>query len=389
MTAPLIALVGASGQVGRVAVEMLAEFGGVRLRLGGRHPDRLSAVAACLGHSVEVRPVDIDDPSALAQFCRGARVVLTCAGPSYLFKERVARAAIEAHADYVDVSGDDPAYAALAGLDLAAEGRTAVLSAGMLPGAANLVVRWAADKGFDRVFRLVAHVGGLERFTSIAAQDLVLSVFDARVGELPGDEGGRAWYGESLAAWRGGRRASRALLPVSDTELPYFPGTVSLQPYLSSGCERVGTMLALTELDWYTVSGGTRLGTVLSKLRGLPTSRRPALAAAAKELCAAAELDLAGRDPYHLMAFHLAGQREGHSVRRSVVLRTSDSYRLTSATAALAVRALLDGAIAPGVQFVDTVLDPAAFVAGLDRLGAIDYLRVVDGAPGVVEEGVL
>ncbi|RMI28209.1 hypothetical protein EBN03_31350 [Nocardia stercoris] len=368
-------MVGASGRVGRAAVEMLAELGGVRLRLGGRNPELLAATAGELG--AEVRHVDIDDPPALAEFCRGARVVLNCAGPSYLFKERVALAAVAVGADYVDVSGDDPAYAALAGLDL---GTAAVLSAGMLPGAANLVVRWAAGLAFDRVFRLVAQVGGLERFTPIAAQDLVLSVFDVPDG---------AWYGESLAAWRGGRRASRALLPVSGVGVPYFPGTVSLQPYLSTGCERVGAVLDLTELDWYTVSGGTRLSTALSTQRGLPAAQRPALTAAAQEIRAAAELDLAGRDPYHLLVFHLAGERDGHATERTAVLRASDSYRLTSATAALAVRALIDETIGPGVHFIDTVLDPAWFVAGLERLGAIDFVHLVDGAPGVVEEGVL
>ena len=52
--------------------------------------------------------LDVEDSLALQAFCSGCRVIVNCAGPSCHIRDRVARAAFRAGADYVDPGGDEP-----------------------------------------------------------------------------------------------------------------------------------------------------------------------------------------------------------------------------------------------------------------------------------------
>ena len=204
----LIGIIGGYGAVGRAAARRLQKWRVGALRLGGRHPERAAAFAAEeLGGQAEVLGVDYRSDAELAAFCSGCRLVLNCAGPSYRILDRIARAAFAAGADYVDSYGDDPTHERLApGFP---QPRTAILSAGVMPGMAGLLPRWLAARGFERVSRLLGYVGGLERVTPAAAADYLLSLGSG--------------YGESLAGWRDGRPASKVLAPLSASGVAVLP----------------------------------------------------------------------------------------------------------------------------------------------------------------------
>ncbi|MGX7826294.1 saccharopine dehydrogenase NADP-binding domain-containing protein [Actinokineospora sp. 24-640] len=367
-----VAVLGATGLVGRAAVGMLRELGIGGLRVGF-HDTRPSAGPPDGDEPVHV---DADDAASLARFCAGAELVLNCAGPSYLLLDRVARAALAAGAHYVDVSGDQPAHHLLAG---ACSGSSVVLSAGMLPGLANLVPRVLAEDGRLAGADLVVHAGGIERFSRASAGDLVLSVDSS--------EHDAHWYGEALAAWRDGRAVSGALAPVEDVELPYFPGRVSLMPFLTADSARMAKATGLASLDWFNVFTGTRLRPVLTRLRGRVPREAAALTAAVDELVAAGEVDRAGQAPYYLMAFTLFTGSAG----RTAVLRTSSSFELTAATAALTVRAVLAGSVPRGLHHADDVLPPEATLRGVRELGALPVFDVQehDRQSPPIEEGIL
>ena len=369
-----VAVLGAAGLVGRSVVGVLRELGVGDVKAGDRD-------TRWLAEATEHVHVDADDAASLARFCAGAGLVLNCAGPSYLLLDRVARAALAAGAHYVDISGDRPVHHLLAASGAVAGASRVVLSAGMMPGLANLVPHVLAGgdlAGAD----LVVHSGGIERFSRAAAGDLVLSVDG--VDEAQQDA---YWYGEALAAWRDGRPVSGALAPLEDVELPYFPGRVSLVPFLTADSVRLARSAGLASLDWFTVFTGTRLRPALSRLRGRVPRERAALAAAADELIAAGEVDRAGQDPYYLMVFTLY---TGSSAR-TAVLRTTSSFRLSAATAALAVRAVLDGSVPPGLHHADEVLDPTQTLRGVLELGALSAFDVHDHdrCSEPIEEGVL
>ncbi|MZG14600.1 NAD(P)H-binding protein, partial [Streptomyces sp. SID5914] len=164
MTNPVIAVLGASGAVGRAAVRELRALGHTGLRLGGRTASALCAVAEedPTGHDETVW-ADATAPDGLRALTEGCDIVLNCAGPTYRLRATVASAALAAGADCVDVAGDDPAAEdLLAAGDPARDGRTVVLSAGALPGLSSLLPRWLAGQGLDGVSALTAHCGGLE-----------------------------------------------------------------------------------------------------------------------------------------------------------------------------------------------------------------------------------
>jgi hypothetical protein len=366
-----VAVLGATGVVGRAAVRMLTRLGIDELRVGAREVTRVEPSA--LPPGAERRRVDAGDPDSLAEFCAGTRLVLNCAGPSYLLLDRVARVALAAGSDYVDVSGDGPTHRLLAGSQLLDGGRTAVLSAGMLPGLANVVPRLLADDLTGA--RLVVYAGGIEPFAPASAGDLALSL-DSSDGAA--DDG--HWYGETLAAWSGGRRLRNALPVREDVEVAGFPGRVTTMPFLTADAERLARAAGLDELHWHNVFVGTALRLTLTRLRGrvhangesVPSpDDAAALAPIVEEISAAAELDLAGLDPFYLMAFTV--HRPGSS--DTAVLRTPSSFELTAATAAHAVAAVLSGAIAPGLHYADDVLDPHGLLDAVADLGALPIFQ--------------
>jgi hypothetical protein len=383
MTKPVIGVLGASGAVGRAAVRELRALGHTGLRLGGRTASALCAVAEENpgGHDETVW-ADATAPDGLRAFTEGCDIVLNCAGPTYRLRATVAMAALAAGAHCVDVAGDDPAAEDLldAG-DPARDGRTAVLSAGALPGLSSLLPRWLAGQGLDSVSALTAYCGGLETCSPTVAHDLMLSLTSG------GADG--AAYGEALAAVRGGRRVPRALRTAEDTEHHAFPGRVALQPYLSGESERLATLLGLDRLDWYNVHPGPAVRALLTVLPGrLAAGDDPA--ELADRLFLAAGLDLAGRSPFYVMDFALSGTASGRPATAGLTLRTASSYRLTATVGALAVDAVLRAQVPPGVHFACDVLDPGTVVRHLRARGTAD-LRLTGAATGAdqVEEGVL
>jgi Saccharopine dehydrogenase NADP binding domain len=368
----MIGLLGATGAVGQATAAELRALAAGDLRLGARR-----RTSETLDSAAKVSIVDIDDDDALARFCADCRVVVNCAGPSHRFLDRVALAALSAGADYVDAAGDDPVHERLASFVPPAGEHTVIVSAGMMPGLSGLLPRWLASHGFDRLDRLTAYVGGLDRFTLAAAGDYLASL--------------RNGYGESLASWRNGRRAPATLEPLRDIELPFFAGPITAYPFLSTETERLARALKIGEVNWYNVFGDGRALAAISRLHG-SIHAGVDLDVAAVELVAAAEIDVAGRTPYQLLVFQLDGETGGMARTRSLMLRARDSYRLTGCVAAFATAVLLRGDVHPGLHYAADVLDPEGVVERLRETSIIAALEAFDeplAANDTIERGTL
>jgi short subunit dehydrogenase-like uncharacterized protein len=106
-----IALFGASGFTGRLVAEYFAARESeppLRLALAGRDPEKLAAVRAEAGLPAQTPLVaaDSDDPAALADLARRARVVLATVGPYQLYGSGLVAACAEAGTHYVDLCGE-------------------------------------------------------------------------------------------------------------------------------------------------------------------------------------------------------------------------------------------------------------------------------------------
>lgn len=107
-----IALLGATGFTGQLAARYLAEHAPKEVRwvLAGRNEGKLEQIRRSLeGLACPPRAVvkaDVGDPASLARMAKDASVVFTTVGPYALHGEPVMRAAVEAGAHYVDITGE-------------------------------------------------------------------------------------------------------------------------------------------------------------------------------------------------------------------------------------------------------------------------------------------
>lgn len=362
MTDVEIAVLGGYGAVGAAALKALTDRRpGVTARIGGRDEAPAAALLDKLGIEGEAVAVDLHDGRSLAAFCRGARLVLNCAGPSYQVLDRVAWAALAAGAAYVDPGGDKPVFDALHRPGTYTG--TAVLTAGMQPGLTGLLPRHLA-RSMSEPRALTAYVGTMDRLTPAGAADYLLSL------------GGS--YGEAQAAVRGGVRVERELEPRTGIEPPYAGRRLDAYPYLSFEAEEVARELGLSEVDWFTVyEGGAHMMACLSRLQGAMRGESD-LTEAADELTRAAALDLFGKDPFQLMLFEVTGSHHGTPATRSLALRGHDTYVLTGLTSALAALDVLDGRTGPGIHHAAQTLDPDAVLEALRTIPEVTTLEILE-----------
>ncbi|MEV7017868.1 saccharopine dehydrogenase NADP-binding domain-containing protein [Streptomyces sp. NPDC093991] len=353
----VIGVIGGYGAVGSAVVRRLHRAGVHPLLVAGRDRGRAEALVAGLpegGPEVGALAVDLTDPDSLDRFTEGCRLVVNCAGPSYRVLDAVARAALRGGADYVDAAGDDPVHTLLsadggAGRWVAA-GRTAVLSAGALPGLSSLLPRALAARATGPV-ALDAYVGGVAPLTPAAAGDVLLG---------RGPE-----HGTPAAAWHEGRVRERALAPRRGVRLDAFPAPVDAFPFLSTEAVRLARATDIGRVRWYTVFGGGRLAEELAMAWALDSTETADLVAAADE-------DVRRHGAWYGQEFHLwDGATDGPPTAR-LVLRAPDSYELSGFLAAATALRTLDGAITPGVHFAADVLDPARVTEELAADGAAE-----------------
>jgi hypothetical protein len=361
----VIGLLGATGAVGRTAAQRITAYGLGPLRVGGRDLAGAADLAATLPGTAHAVRVDLNDPGQLAAFCDGCRVVVNCAGPSYQVLDTVARAAFAAGADYVDIGGELAAKDALSTGGVP-EGRTAVFSAGVMPGLSGLLPRLLA-KGRP-LRRLDLYVGGAAVFTPLSAVDALLT------------RGPK--FGTPMAAWRAGRVAPNTLAPLNGVRLPGFPVPVHAWPYLTTEAQTLAMDTGADEVRSYNVFVTERLPEALTaswaQLPDIdPATLSPAtLAPHADAVVRASLQDNADLGAFYVMLF-TGRPRPGASPGPTRVLLTAvDSYALSGVVMALATRAVLTGSVPPGVHLAAEALDPDATATALHDDPLVEELTI-------------
>ena len=103
---------------------------------------------------VSLSKIDVNDHKGLVKAIKDADVVINCAGPFYKTAVAVARAAVEAKVNYIDICDDYEATDILftSDIDKAAKeaGITVLTGMGSDPGTNNVIVKWYANQ-LDRV----------------------------------------------------------------------------------------------------------------------------------------------------------------------------------------------------------------------------------------------
>ncbi|MEV0218336.1 saccharopine dehydrogenase NADP-binding domain-containing protein [Streptomyces sp. NPDC050704] len=357
-----IGILGGYGAVGSAVVRRLHRAGIGPLLVAGRDPARAEACVASLDAAptaVSAQAVDLWDAS-LDSFLTRCRLVVNCAGPSYRVLDTVARAALRHGVDYVDAAGDDPLHARLSAQDggtgaWAAANRTAVLSAGALPGLSGLLPRVLLDRA-ARPARLEAYLGGVAALTPAAAGDVLL----ARGPE----------HGIPSAAWENGQAQDRALEPRRGLTLSAFPRPVTAFPFLSTEAVRLAETAGIGRVHWYTVFGGEHLAEELAMSWALDSTDTA-------DLVRAADADVRRHGSWYGQEFRLWDGTDGTDdgpPTLTLTLRAEDSYELSGFLAATAAQHVLAGQVKPGVHFAADVLDPSSTAQSLatDQVAELD-----------------
>ena len=149
-------ILGGAGGMGQgVARDLIKQQQTEQLILGDINPDpgRLSEKLRA-NEKVSLVKIDVNDHSGMVEAIRQADVVINCAGPFYKTAVAVARAAVEAKVNYIDICDDYEATEILFSSDidgLAREaGITVLTGMGSDPGTNNVLVKYYADR-LDRV----------------------------------------------------------------------------------------------------------------------------------------------------------------------------------------------------------------------------------------------
>lgn len=145
-----LVLGGAGGMGQGVARDLIKQPQVVEVVLGDLYPnpDRL-APKLRESDKVKLVPMDVNDHKGMVDVFEGKDVVINCAGPFYKTAVPVARAAVEARVNYIDICDDYEGTQILFNSEidsLAREAEITVLTGmGSDPGTNNVLVKWYAD----------------------------------------------------------------------------------------------------------------------------------------------------------------------------------------------------------------------------------------------------
>jgi saccharopine dehydrogenase (NAD+, L-lysine-forming) len=355
-----VVILGGYGNTGRWLARSLAAATDCRLVLAGRNRAAAQAVAAELG-AAAVR-ADARDPASLRAAFDGAALVVSAA-PITGVTAQVARAAIEAGADYLDVGVGPARWKELSGVE--PHGRCIIGEAGFHPGLPAALVRYAASRiaGLER-----AEVGSVIK---IDWRGLPSELSKATMEEFVGLARDFSCEIFRDGRWRRGRWGGMADAIRMDFGREF--GFQPCVPWLMEEMRPLPEMYPTLRRTGFYV-GGFNWFTDWFAL--------PAAAVAARISPAA------GRALSHVLLWSLRAFSKppyGTVLRLEcdgghLSLYHADGYVFTAVPIAACVLQWLDGGIRrPGVHMMAHVVDPARLLRDMERLG----IQVEDRLPAV------
>ena len=361
-----IGVIGSHGAVGRALLDLLCAEGcevicGNRTR---RTPDE------------DTLFVDAHKADSVREFARGCAVVVNCAGPSCLIKDRVA-AALPADAIYVDPFGGN-CFEHYAGVC------PSIINAGCTPGLAGLLTRHLAGS-FDECTTAVVCCGGREQGGLAGFADVILSTRD-----------GYGHPGQMLVEGRVCPHVESDWQMQDTASFPQEPENLR-SPFVTDELYRVVRDCAIAQLAGFLVIPDQASLQLLLKAMSLSESGEP------EELMRFfAQIDAAksgldeDRKNWSAMQVSARGHTAGVLERSSVAVCSDDSSELTAVVLAQTVLRALETGCPPGAHWAYRFLEVEPVMGALRQAG----MRLSESGPdelmterhqhaGAVESGFL
>ena len=198
-------------------------------------PNRLQDKLRASG-KVSLNRIDVNDRDDLVRAIKDVDVVINCAGPFYKTAVPVARAAVEAKVNYIDICDDYEATDILfaSDIDHAAKGAgiTVLTGMGSDPGTNNVIVKWYANQ-LDRVDEIAL-------FWVVSIAELSGAAWDhslhMTIGKIPQYLDGKLEYVEGGT----GEETAEFLEPLGTCQVRYVghPQPLTIPRYIK-GVKRV------------------------------------------------------------------------------------------------------------------------------------------------------
>ncbi|UIA98851.1 saccharopine dehydrogenase NADP-binding domain-containing protein [Desulfovibrio desulfuricans] len=355
MTKPAkIAVLGATGSVGRAACRELCAMGPYELVLCSRQSAKATHAAQGLNTATEQRVVDIF--TAAPSIFQDCDLVLNCAGPSWQTGWAAANLAWNSGAHYVDVAGYSLLKQRLSPYAGQAQnqGRSMILTAGWIPGISEVFTRYAlstAEQIHGPAKELTLYCGARDHWSEGSVSDMIWHLFNDEHTGFGYLHKGR-WT--RLPFWKGSRRVAIPSLAdrVQSALWVYSASTVPLALERPDISIRVGLIL---------LSLRTRM-----TIAGIKTLLRKHRQRAQTWLCNAIGNDARRLGVQGLLRVQVSS-RSGHI--RKFELSTTENIHLTGMAGAAAAHMTLLGQTNPGVHFLGEAVSAPDFLSLLADRG--------------------
>ena len=357
-------ILGGYGNTGRLIARLLLQETDVDLVLAGRNLDRAAAEAAALNrvfgaNRTSALRVDAADRRSLATAFAGVDFVVVASSTAE-HVEHVARAAIDARIDYLDVQVSSSKLATLRALQGEIERARLcfITDGGFHPGLPAALVRYAAGQ-FDRLDS--ANVGSVIKI-DWNALDISPATIEELTGELLDFQMASYRDGRWEHQWTGYQHfdfgppfGRQPCAPMMLEEMRSLPDSI---PSLRETGFFVGGF------NWFTDWVAMPLGMVALKL-----APQQALQPASRLL--GWSLKTGSRPPYGtVLQLEASGQRQGQPATLRVRLAHADGYVLTAVPVVACLLQYLDGACsAPGLWLEAQVVEPVRLLHDMERMG--------------------
>ncbi|MEW5940168.1 MAG: saccharopine dehydrogenase NADP-binding domain-containing protein [Chloroflexota bacterium] len=353
-----ILILGGYGNTGRPLARHLLAQTDADLILAGRNFEKAKAFADELRDS-RVTPIRVDasDASSLLPALRGVTICLVAA-PMSASTSLIARACLDAGADYLDVQFAASKLAALRALEpeIVKSGRCFITEAGYHPGLPSALVRYAATFVDSVESALTAGYINMEPIPYTETVDELVEAFkdfDARV-------------------YKNGAWTKRGKYEIRKID---FGAGIGVKTCYSMYFEELHCLPemfpTLTETGFYIASTSLLVDTLVTPFIMLGLKLFPKRGVRPLGRLVWWSMVGLGKPPYRLVLMgDVKGRRDGAPTRVTVKVEHSDGYELTAIPVVACLLQLLDGsARKPGLRIMGHIVDPTRLMDDMQSMG--------------------
>ncbi len=332
----IVAVIGCGGLIGSMVVEKLLEKG-IEVRGGQRRrPNK-----RIIDEKFQWVQLDIYKEEQLRNFCKGCRVILNCAGPSYEIKEKVAIAAIKENVIYVDLSDS-----VMCNEDVVSRLRNKgiiIVGTGYVPGISGAILNLISEE-FDSVEKVQGFQSGRQYSTEIAFADVILSSI------------ANAGYPDTYM--KNGKMYRENVDPNIRRIIPGFPETVYLKSYLSHEIIDVAMNLNIQEIHWYNSLPDKKLmDTIIKFYRQISNLSTFEILQTYRQEFGSNFENGSSKDNWSVLLLEVYGYIKEKKVRRRYILNVNDSNYLCGEMATYTVCKVMEKGLQKGVYWANSIFN--------------------------------